>query len=77
MTDNHPQIVVRRVERCNECGARQPFRQQEGFRDRGAFSQAQAVCKNCGHIAHLRLIEEPRPAQTPQREQRKCRIPLR
>ena len=77
-----PQLITRTVEYCAACNARNSFRQQEGFRLRGTIEQAQAKCKACGQVAHIRLIEA-QTAQTAQRprpiagrERRKCRVPL-
>jgi glycosyltransferase involved in cell wall biosynthesis len=48
------QVVVRPVERCERCNARDSFRQIQGMKDRGAFFQAYARCKKCGHQAKIR-----------------------
>jgi hypothetical protein len=54
-----------------------PFRLTEGFRQKGAFRQANARCKHCGAIAHIRLIAEGvQPVPIATAEYRKCRIPL-
>ena len=52
-----PQIILRRAEVCERCGAADSMRQQEGMRDRGAFRQAYARCVRCGHKAQIRRLQ--------------------
>ncbi len=54
-----PQVVIRKVEYCQHCKARMPFRQAQGMVRKGTFHQANAHCGNCGRIAHIRLVENP------------------
>jgi hypothetical protein len=54
-----PQVVIRKVEYCQHCKARMPFRQAQGMVLKGTFHQANAHCKCCGRIAHIRLVECP------------------
>jgi hypothetical protein len=52
--DSRPQLIRREREVCDRCGAVLPFLQQCGLREREGFSQANARCKACGRIAHIR-----------------------
>ncbi len=49
------QLVRRPVELCADCGAANPFRQQEGLRDIGPFRKAHARCKFCRKVAEIRV----------------------
>jgi hypothetical protein len=51
-----PQIVIRKIEYCKVCGTSMPWRQCQGMVLKGKFYQANAKCKHCGALAHLRLV---------------------
>ena len=48
------QIVIRDVEVCDRCGARDSFVQTAGRRNTMSFDLAYARCKKCGHKAQIR-----------------------
>ena len=50
------QIVIRKQETCDRCGAVNPFVQIRGAVHTAAFGRAYARCKRCGHKGQLRII---------------------
>ncbi len=55
-TGDRPQVVVRPVEVCTMCGARNSFRKIGGTRWFSAFGVAYARCCRCGHKAQIRTV---------------------
>jgi ribosomal protein L40E len=51
------QVVVRRDEVCNRCGAVNSFRKSGGFRTFGTVVAASARCRKCGLIAQIRAVK--------------------
>jgi ribosomal protein L40E len=50
------QIILRKDEVCNRCGAINSFRKTGGFRTFGAVATASARCRKCGLIVQIRSI---------------------
>jgi DNA-directed RNA polymerase subunit RPC12/RpoP len=48
------QIIIRRVDICEACGAENSFRKSGGARRFSGIRQWYARCKKCGHKAHIR-----------------------
>jgi hypothetical protein len=52
------QTIVRREERCSECGAVNPFRLMRGWRRAGAARVAPAKCRKCGAPVHVKYCPD-------------------
>lgn len=52
------QVVIRKDEVCNRCGAVNSFRKSGGFRTFGSVVAASARCRKCGRIAQIRAVHQ-------------------
>ena len=57
MSNDEMQVVIRRIERCERCGAANPFRKRRSMRDEDGQRYWYARCRRCGAPAKVYWLE--------------------
>lgn len=57
MTGGEIQVIIRQIERCERCGAANPFRKRRSMRDDDGQRFWYAKCRRCGAPAKVYWLE--------------------